>query len=32
MSYVVPIHRPSGVRHAIKLNFLQPDVDTLVVA
>ncbi|KAI1624436.1 DNA damage-binding protein 1 [Exophiala viscosa] len=32
MSYVVPIHRPSGVRHAIKLNFLGPDADTLIVA
>ncbi|KIW12838.1 hypothetical protein PV08_08025 [Exophiala spinifera] len=32
MSYVVPIHRPSGVRHAIKLNFLEPNVDTLVIA
>ncbi|KAJ9612872.1 hypothetical protein H2200_002813 [Cladophialophora chaetospira] len=32
MSYVVPIHQPSGVRHAIKLNFLEPSVDTLVVA
>ncbi|KIX00016.1 uncharacterized protein Z518_10943 [Rhinocladiella mackenziei CBS 650.93] len=32
MSYVVPIHHPSGVRHAIKLNFLDPNVDTLIVA
>lgn len=32
MSYVVPIHRPSGVRHAIKLNFLAPDTDALIVA
>ncbi|KAK5331714.1 hypothetical protein LTR93_000719 [Exophiala xenobiotica] len=32
MSYVVPIHRPSGVRLAVKLNFLDPDVDTLIVA
>ncbi|KAL2444016.1 DNA damage-binding protein 1a [Exophiala dermatitidis] len=32
MSYIVPIHRPSGVRHAIKLNFLDPNSDTLVVA
>lgn len=32
MSYVVPIHHASGVRHAIKLNFLEPGIDTLVVA
>ncbi|EXJ94392.1 hypothetical protein A1O1_02786 [Capronia coronata CBS 617.96] len=32
MSYIVPIHRPSGVRHAIKLNFLDPNSDTLIVA
>jgi DNA damage-binding protein 1 len=32
MSYIVPIHHASGVRHAIKLNFLEPDVEVLVVA
>ncbi|RMZ76327.1 hypothetical protein DV738_g4959, partial [Chaetothyriales sp. CBS 135597] len=32
MSYVVPIHRPSGVRHALKLHFLSSRQDTLVVA
>ncbi|EXJ56278.1 uncharacterized protein A1O5_12545 [Cladophialophora psammophila CBS 110553] len=32
MSYIVPIHPPSGVRHAIKLNFLEPTIDTLIVA
>ncbi|KIW34424.1 uncharacterized protein PV07_01202 [Cladophialophora immunda] len=32
MSYIVPIHPPSGVRHAIKLNFLEPTTDTLIVA
>ncbi|RMZ82414.1 hypothetical protein DV737_g2117, partial [Chaetothyriales sp. CBS 132003] len=32
MSYVVPVHRPSGVRHALKLHFLSPTHDTLVVA
>lgn len=32
MSYIVPIHHASGVRHALKLNFLDKDVDTLVVA
>jgi DNA damage-binding protein 1 len=32
MSYVVPIHRPSGVRHAIKLNFLSPVEEAVVIA
>ncbi|KAF2473956.1 uncharacterized protein BDR25DRAFT_257002 [Lindgomyces ingoldianus] len=32
MAYIAPIHRPSSVRHAIKLNFLAPDEDCLVVA
>ena len=32
MSYVVPIHRPSGVRHAVKLNFLNASNDALVIA
>ncbi|OAP64952.1 hypothetical protein AYL99_00924 [Fonsecaea erecta] len=32
MSYIVPIHPPSGVRHAIKLNFLDPTTDTLIVS
>ncbi|EXJ84686.1 hypothetical protein A1O3_05356 [Capronia epimyces CBS 606.96] len=32
MSYIVPIHRPSGVRDAIKLNFLDPNAETLIVA
>jgi hypothetical protein len=32
MSYIVPIHQPSSVRNAIKLNFVESDVDTLVVA
>ncbi|RMD43799.1 hypothetical protein DV735_g1361, partial [Chaetothyriales sp. CBS 134920] len=32
MSYVVPVHRPSGVRHALKLRFLSSTQDTLVVA
>ncbi|RMZ90486.1 hypothetical protein DV736_g2266, partial [Chaetothyriales sp. CBS 134916] len=32
MSYIVPVHRPSGVRHALKLHFLSPAHDTLVVA
>ncbi|KAH9881948.1 hypothetical protein J1614_001119 [Plenodomus biglobosus] len=32
MAYIVPIHRPSSVRHALKLNFLSADDDCLVVA
>ncbi|KIW01818.1 uncharacterized protein PV09_06671 [Verruconis gallopava] len=32
MAYIAPIHRPSSVRHALKLRFLDPDEDCLVVA
>ncbi|UPX18848.1 uncharacterized protein EKO05_0009133 [Ascochyta rabiei] len=32
MAYIVPIHKPSSVRHALKLNFLTADEDCLVVA
>ena len=32
MSYIVPIHRPTAVRKALKLSFLSPNEDTLVVA
>jgi DNA damage-binding protein 1 len=32
MSYIVPIHRPSGVRHAIKLNFLSPTEEAVIIA
>jgi hypothetical protein len=32
MAYIAPIHRPSSVRHALKLNFLAPEDDCLVVA
>ncbi|KAJ4351757.1 uncharacterized protein N0V89_007100 [Didymosphaeria variabile] len=32
MAYLAPIHRPSSIRHALKLNFLVADEDTLVVA
>ncbi|KAF4552122.1 Mono-functional DNA-alkylating methyl methanesulfonate-like protein [Elsinoe fawcettii] len=32
MAYIASIHRPSSVRHALKLNFLEPEEDTLVVA
>ena len=32
MAYVVPIHKASSVRHAIKLQFLNPEEESLVVA
>lgn len=32
MSYIVPIHRASGIRHAVKLNFMNAEEDCLVVA
>ena len=32
MAYLAPIHRPSSVRHALKLSFLGPDSDDLLVA
>ena len=32
MAYLAPIHRPSSVRHAIKLDFLAQDSGDLVVA
>ncbi|KAK5121541.1 hypothetical protein LTR85_005375 [Meristemomyces frigidus] len=32
MAYLAPIHRPSSVRHAIKLSFLAPDSEDLIVA
>ncbi|KAH0175179.1 DNA damage-binding protein 1, partial [Aureobasidium melanogenum] len=32
MAYLASIHRPSSVRHALKLNFLSAEDDTLVVA
>jgi DNA damage-binding protein 1 len=32
MAYIAPIHRPSSVRHALKLNFLAAEEDCLVVA
>ncbi|KKZ66853.1 DNA damage-binding protein 1 [[Emmonsia] crescens] len=32
MAYVVPIHHASSIRHALKLQFLQPEKDCLVVA
>lgn len=32
MAYLASIHRPSSVRHALKLNFFNPDEEALVVA
>lgn len=32
MAYIAPIHRPSSIRHALKLSFLAPDEDCLVIA
>lgn len=32
MAYLASIHRPSSVRHALKLNFLNAEDETLVVA
>ncbi|TVY21551.1 DNA damage-binding protein 1 [Lachnellula arida] len=32
MAYLAPIHRPSSVRHAIKLNLLDPKEECLVLA
>ena len=32
MAYLAPIHRASSVRHAIKLSFLGPNSDDLIVA
>ncbi|KAM3424282.1 hypothetical protein BST61_g11180 [Cercospora zeina] len=32
MAYLAPIHRPSSVRHAIKLSFTAPDSDDLILS
>jgi hypothetical protein len=32
MAYLAPIHRPSSVRHALKLNLLNPEEECLVIA
>ncbi|KAJ5120870.1 Cleavage/polyadenylation specificity factor A subunit C-terminal [Penicillium bovifimosum] len=32
MAYVVPIHRASSIRHAVKLNFFAPEEECLVAA
>lgn len=32
MSYIIPIHKPSSVRHALKLRLLNADEDCIVLA
>ncbi|QIW99371.1 hypothetical protein AMS68_004889 [Peltaster fructicola] len=32
MAYIAPIHRPSSVRHAIRLDFLAPESEDLILA
>ncbi|KAL9012768.1 MAG: hypothetical protein Q9173_002493 [Seirophora scorigena] len=32
MAYLAPIHRPSSVRHALRIRLLEPDTECLVVA
>jgi DNA damage-binding protein 1 len=32
MAYITPIHRPSGIRIALKLNLIDPEEECLVVA
>ncbi|KAB8627263.1 hypothetical protein FH972_026096 [Carpinus fangiana] len=32
MAYLAPIHQPSSIRHAVKLNFLSPTEKSLIVA
>ncbi|KKK25195.1 hypothetical protein ARAM_001036 [Aspergillus rambellii] len=32
MSYIVPIHRASSIRHALNLQFMKPEEECLVVA
>lgn len=32
MAYIAPIHRPSSVRHAVKLSFLSKDGEDLIIA
>ena len=32
MAYLAPIHQPTSIRHALKLNFLSPEEESLVVA
>ncbi|KAF5123435.1 DNA damage-binding protein 1 [Metarhizium anisopliae] len=32
MSYIAPVHKPTSIRHALRIRFLSPDVEDLVVA
>ncbi|KAK3400032.1 mono-functional DNA-alkylating methyl methanesulfonate N-term-domain-containing protein [Sordaria brevicollis] len=32
MAYVAPIHRPSSVRHALRINLLSPEEESLIIA
>lgn len=32
MAYVAPVHLPTSIRHAVRLQFTSPDHDDLVVA
>ena len=32
MSYIVPIHQASSIRHALKLQFMKPEEESLIVA
>ncbi|KAL7924319.1 mono-functional DNA-alkylating methyl methanesulfonate N-term domain-containing protein [Trichoderma austrokoningii] len=32
MAYVAPVHKPTGIRHALRIRFLTPDIEDLVVA
>ncbi|PHH87622.1 hypothetical protein CDD83_8619 [Cordyceps sp. RAO-2017] len=32
MAYVAPVHKPTSVRHALRIRFLSPDHDDLVLA
>jgi len=32
MAYIAPIHQPSSIRHALKLNFFSSEEECLVVA
>ncbi|KAK2605824.1 hypothetical protein QQS21_003778 [Conoideocrella luteorostrata] len=32
MSYIAPVHKPTSIRHALRIRFLSPDIEDLVVA
>ncbi|KAI4165448.1 MAG: hypothetical protein LQ342_000857 [Letrouitia transgressa] len=32
MAYLAPIHKPSSVRHALKIRFLDPNEESLIIA